>query len=413
MAAGTGEFYLTLPASGIGGAFRVAKPSLTAALKYRILGSPISIFFPCASQSADSLDGVPTKTPVCRFQDQFSVSRSQSVELERKPSMFRKLCVSLSVLAFVFPAFGQQSRHFAFHYAFTVKNLPAGKNVRIWIPVAPSDAYQQVKVASTIGDLALRKTRYSKFGNEIYFAESKGASQTELHFDIEYDIVRHERVALNPGAHLVPAALTSNEKQEDLQPDALVPITGMPADLAAKVTAGKNTTLDKARAIYDYVFTTMRYDKTGTGWGRGDVLYACDAKKGNCTDFHSLFIAMARSQGIPARFEIGFPLPSDKHSGEIAGYHCWSDFYIEGRGWIPVDISEAWKHPEKRDYFFGSHDANRVQFTMGRDLQLNPAQDGKPLNYFVYPYVEVDGHEYANVSLSFSFVDMAPALASR
>jgi len=327
--------------------------------------------------------------------------------------MFRKLCVSLSVLAFVFPAFGQQSRHFAFHYAFTVKNLPAGKNVRIWIPVAPSDAYQQVKVASTIGDLALRKTRYSKFGNEIYFAESKGASQTELHFDIEYDIVRHERVALNPGAHLVPAALTSNEKQEDLQPDALVPITGMPADLAAKVTAGKNTTLDKARAIYDYVFTTMRYDKTGTGWGRGDVLYACDAKKGNCTDFHSLFIAMARSQGIPARFEIGFPLPSDKHSGEIAGYHCWSDFYIEGRGWIPVDISEAWKHPEKRDYFFGSHDANRVQFTMGRDLQLNPAQDGKPLNYFVYPYVEVDGHEYANVSLSFSFVDMAPALASR
>jgi transglutaminase-like putative cysteine protease len=44
----------------------------------------------------------------------------------------------------------------------------------------------------------------------------------------------------------------------------------------------------------------MRYDKTGTGWGRGDVLYACDAKKGNCTDFHSLFIAMARSQGIPA-----------------------------------------------------------------------------------------------------------------
>jgi transglutaminase-like putative cysteine protease len=30
------------------------------------------------------------------------------------------------------------------------------------------------------------------------------------------------------------------------------------------------------------------------------------------------FIAMARSQGIPARFEIGFPLPPDKHSAEIA-----------------------------------------------------------------------------------------------
>jgi len=121
---------------------------------------------------------------------------------------------------------------------------------------------------------------------------------------------------------------------------------------------------------------------------------------------------MARSQGIPARFEIGFPLPLDKHSGEIAGYHCWSDFYIDGKGWIPVDISEAWKHPEKRDYFFGSHDVNRVQFTMGRDLNLSPAQNGKPLNYFVYPHVEVDGQEYGNVSFAFSFADVAPTIAA-
>jgi hypothetical protein len=157
----------------------------------------------------------------------------------------------------------------------------------------------------------------------------------------------------------------------------------------------------------------MRYDKTGTGWGHGDVLYACDAKKGNCTDFHSLFIAMARSQRIPARFEIGFPLPPDKRSGEIAGYHCWSDFWVDGKGWIPVDISEAWKHPEKRDYFFGSHDVDRMQFSMGRDLRLTPAQEGKALNYFVYPYVEVDGKEFSNVATDFSFADVGAAVAAR
>ncbi len=328
--------------------------------------------------------------------------------------MLRKLCVLLSLfIALALNSMAQDSRHFSFHYGFTVKNLSSGKKVRIWIPAAQSDAYQEVKIISANGDLPLKRTRESKFGNEIYFAETGGATQTELHFDVEYDVVRHERVALNPTPHLLTAALTNKERQEDLQPDTLVPITGLPADLATKVTEGKTQPLDKARAIYDYVFTTMKYDKTGTGWGHGDVLYACDAKKGNCTDFHSLFIAMARSQGIPARFEIGFPLAPDKHSAEIAGYHCWSDFYIDGRGWIPVDISEAWKHPEKRDYFFGSHDVNRVQFSMGRDLRLNPAQDGKPLNYFVYPYVEVDGQEYANVSLAFSFADVAPAVAAK
>jgi transglutaminase-like putative cysteine protease len=325
--------------------------------------------------------------------------------------MLRKLSVLLSLFVLTLSSLAQDSRHFTFHYGFTVKNLPAGKRVRIWIPAAQSDAWQEVKIVSFKGDLPVTKARESKYGNEIYFAETRGATQPELHFDVEYEVVRHERVALSAAPHMMAASLTTKEKREDLQPDALVPITGLPADLAAKVTQGKTQPLDKARAIYDYVFTTMRYDKTGTGWGHGDVLYACDAKKGNCTDFHSLFIAMARSQGIPARFEIGFPLPPDKHSAEIAGYHCWSDFYIDGKGWIPVDISEAWKHQEKHDYFFGSHDVNRVQFSMGRDLRLNPPQDGKPLNYFVYPYVEVDGQEYSNVSLAFSFADVAPAVA--
>jgi transglutaminase-like putative cysteine protease len=328
--------------------------------------------------------------------------------------MLRKLFVLSSLfLAFSLSTFAQDSRHFTFHYAFTVRNLPAGKKVRIWIPAAQSDSYQEVKVISTQGDLPLKKSSESKYGNQICYAETNSA-QPELHFVVEYEVIRHERLALAQTApHMTAVSLSSTERQQDLQPDALVPVTGLPADLAVKVTQGKPQPFDKAHAIYDYVFTTMRYDKTGIGWGHGDVLYACDAKKGNCTDFHSLFIAMARSQGIPARFEIGFPLPPDKHSGEIAGYHCWSDFYIDGKGWIPVDISEAWKHPEKRDYFFGSHDVNRMQFSMGRDLRLNPPQDGKPLNYFVYPYVEVDGQEFPNVVLAFSFTDAGSAVAAR
>jgi transglutaminase-like putative cysteine protease len=305
-----------------------------------------------------------------------------------------RVLLPLLFFASTLSALAQDSRHFTFHYAFTVRNLPAGKKVRIWLPAAEPDEYQDVRVISAKGDLPLKSTR-------------------ELQFDVEYEVVRHERIALPAASgQVMPASLAVKERQRDLQPDALVPITGPPAVLAAKVTEGKPRALEKARAIYDYVFTTMRYDKTGTGWGHGDVLYACDAKKGNCTDFHSLFIAMARSQGIPARFEIGFPLPADKHSADIAGYHCWSDFFIDGRGWIPVDISEAWKHPEKRDYFFGSHDVNRIQFSMGRDLRLNPPQEGKALNYFVYPYVEVDGQEFPNVALAFSFADAGPAMAA-
>ncbi len=316
--------------------------------------------------------------------------------------------ILLSMFLFVTAlASAQELRHFTFHYGFTVKNVPAGEKLRIWFPEAHTDAYQEVKVISATGDLPLKQTHESKNGNEMYYAETGKAKQAELHFEVVYDVVRHEHLTLGlERPHLAEVRLSEKQRKEYLEPDKLVPVTGLPAQLAVTVTQGKTTPLDKAHAIYDYVFTTMRYDKTGTGWGHGDVLYACDAKKGNCTDFHSLFIAMARSQGIPARFEIGFPLPPDKRSSEIAGYHCWAEFFEPEHGWIPVDISEAWKHQEKRDYFFGAHDVNRVQFTVGRDLELSPKQDGAPLNYFVYPYVEVAGKEFPNVALAFSFAEV-------
>ena len=85
---------------------------------------------------------------------------------------------------------------------------------------------------------------------------------------------------------------------------------------------------------------------------------------------------------------------------------------MKGIGWIPVDASEAAKNPVKREYFFGAHDENRVEFSIGRDLTLNPKQAGEPLNYFVYPYAEVDGKAFASVDKFFSCRDLpAPSVS--
>ena len=61
---------------------------------------------------------------------------------------------------------------------------------------------------------------------------------------------------------------------------------------------------------------------------------------------------------------------------------------------------------EKREYFFGGVDANRVQLSTGRDITLSPKQDGPALNYFVYPYIEVDGKAYEKVDKQFSFEEV-------
>jgi transglutaminase-like putative cysteine protease len=153
----------------------------------------------------------------------------------------------------------------------------------------------------------------------------------------------------------------------------------------------------------------MRYSKEGTGWGQGDAVWACDSRFGNCSDFHSLFISLARSQKIPARFEMGFSLPDQRGQGDVPGYHCWAFFKPAGQGWVPVDISEANKNPKLTEYYFGNLNENRIAFSVGRDITLVPPQDGPPLNFFIHPYVEVEGQPYPDnkVERKYSFRDLA------
>jgi transglutaminase-like putative cysteine protease len=148
----------------------------------------------------------------------------------------------------------------------------------------------------------------------------------------------------------------------------------------------KEGSIMKARALYDYIIDNMRYMKSGT-YGTGDAVYACDALTGNCTEFHSLFISLARSAGIPSRFAVGASIPSDRNEGGISGYHCWAEFYAEGKWW-PVDISEANKYSALATYYFGRHPANRIEFTRGRDLVLEPGPSSGPINFLAYPVME-------------------------
>ena len=129
-------------------------------------------------------------------------------------------------------------------------------------------------------------------------------------------------------------------------------------------------------------------------FGNGNANYACDIGVGNCTDYHSYFMSLCRTLEVPARFHMGFNIPPDEKEdgqGKVGGYHCWADYYKEGRGWFPVDISEADKDPKKARYFFGTLDKNRVEFTTGRDLELKHRES--PENFFIYPLVEGTKYE--------------------
>jgi len=327
--------------------------------------------------------------------------------------LFFSVCLLDAHAASTAQKFSEPKRTFHFTYNFTVKDIPPGaKQVRVWVPVPQTDQHQTVRVISVKAPVKAQMTREPEYGNRMMYAEMQNPPAGKAEFTLEYEVTRRE-YSRGDYAQLErkdqKPTIVSASMTRLVSPDTLIPTDGKIKTLAVQVTGSQTGTIAKAKAAYDYFFTNMRYDKTGTGWGRGDALWACDSKHGNCTDFHSPFIGFLRSDGIPARFDIGFPLPENKDKGDIPGYHCWAEFYAAKTGWVPVDISEAWKAKEKEDYFFGSIDSNRVQFSTGRDITLSPKQDGPALNYFVYPYVEVDGKPYDKLDKQFSFEEVKGA----
>ena len=296
----------------------------------------------------------------------------------------------------------EPDRHFKFNYGAKILGVPAGATVNIWFPVAQSSPQQDVELTEkkTPDDLQINQDSY---GNQIGFFEvEQETADDAISFELQYDVTRQQA-----GLDGREKTLDKSESEQFLNANRLVPKTGKPLELLADKSVPKDPEA-AGKLLYSIVEDHMKYDKSKPGYGNGDSVWACDSKTGNCTDFHSLFISLARSRDIPARFQIGFSIPTDKPSGTIGGYHCWAWFHVDGQGWLPVDISEADKHPEMKSFFCGNLTADRVTFSTGRDIKLIPASKAESLNYFVYPHVEVDGKQWPKdkIKLDFRYEDL-------
>ena len=287
----------------------------------------------------------------------------------------------------------RSSRSFEFTYEAAIDTVPAGsKEVRLWVPVPVSTLDQRIEDVRIASSHPYEQPPI-RHGNGSSLCVTSPGEPIQVAVT-----VRCTRYETRGGGQASGAEL-----QLALQPDTMIPLTGKVAGVAAEMENGPSAD-DTARKLYWHTLDRMKYDKPeGVPWGRGDAEWACDAKVGNCTDFHSYFIGLARSKGIPARFEMGFSIPGGADEvAKVNGYHCWAWFWSDSFGWVPVDISEADKAPAKAEYFCGTLDADRVTYVGGRDLVLTPSPRKGALNFFIYPYAEIDGAEWKDVKRAFS-----------
>ena len=267
---------------------------------------------------------------------------------------------------------------FEFRYQATLPAITGP--ARLWLPLAGSDDFQKVEVRAIRAPGKQEILTDSAYGNRILYLVL-GPEDSGKTVEVTYDVVRLEKAAYEGDPEVASGYLKA---------ERLVPADDTIKTRAEKAVEGKQGDLMRGRALYDLVIDEMRYQKYGEGWGRGDAVYACNSLYGNCTDFHAYFIGLARSVGIPARFAIGAAIPSERDEGGTDGYHCWAEFFADGKWW-PVDISEGDKFSALSMYYFGHHPANRFEFSHGRDLVVEPGPASGPINFLAYPVLEIDG----------------------
>ena len=164
--------------------------------------------------------------------------------------------------------------------------------------------------------------------------------------------------------------------------------------LAERITQGAETPLDRARRIYDYITSHIRYMYMRPYFLIEDQAQYCALNgHGDCGIQALLFITLCRIAGIPARWQSG--LAVDEKS---AGCHDWAQFYIEPLGWLFCDPSYGVaavrrEDEEERRFYFGNLDPFRMVANGRYQTALSPEKQADRFD----PYdnqsgeVEIDG----------------------
>lgn len=347
--------------------------------------------------------------------------------------MKKKILLSVILIACTTKSFipleTRNTRSFQFTYTVDIEST-GGEKLEVWIPVPQSNKVQIISnLKFNTNGLQYSVEDELTHGNKyLYINDEKGITKaTNISMTFNVKRSEHKNMMYN-----------NVDPKEYLGAYRTVPIGGM----FEKIIADNNLSKTDIRGIYDYVIEGMHYGKPKSidnkfykdpwlspdekygmkqvgrdnivklyqkskkeggnyTFGNGNAIYACDIGVGNCTDYHSYFMSLDRTMGIPARFHMGFLIPLGEE-GKVGGYHCWADYYVDGKGWYPVDISEADKDPDRKDYYFGTIDNNRVDMIIGRDIILK-GYEPAITNLFIYPIMEVSDKKSSTFTQGFMY----------
>jgi hypothetical protein len=283
----------------------------------------------------------------------------------------------------------------------TVSEIPAGtKQVKFWISIPDNERYQEVL---DFGPVSAPGTwsvvRDGTRGNRFLLVEAANPAPGKLTATVEFTVRRHSVfTAIDPAQ---VGAITDSHRTlyaEELRKDSPhMQVTKQIQKIADETCGAETNAATQARLLLGYVADTTNHysiDPTKPKCGVGDAGDCMTNGGGCCTDMHSLFIALARARGIPARLQMGYRVREANEGKEVdPGYRCWAEYFVPNYGWVSADVVEA-DDPKGlgRARWFTGLTERRIWLNEGREFNLpGRAHPETRVNTMIIGHAEIDG----------------------
>lgn len=271
---------------------------------------------------------------------------------------------------------GRSEYEVCFHHTLRNRTDRELQDVRVYLPVPPSDAYQQIADYRIERDVPVHITnRTDGFGNKlkrVAIASIPARGEARVGFSCTVSLAQPRRVSLEgtDPEYVEPPPEARALYTRDATIFGLA--TPILAEAAAEFAEQHPDPARRARAIHDFVASTIKYDGGG-GWDPAPRVL--ERRRGSCTEFAYLFSALCRATGIPTRLVGASIFPARSRAPFVdGGHHRWVQAWLPDLGWVDFDPTLDAGRPA-RQTFVGTHHGRTLVLTYvgDRALQLGLA----------------------------------------
>lgn len=196
----------------------------------------------------------------------------------------------------------------------------------------PFDTEQQ-----SVRDLGVESSKDPKINDEeeevVYAWSNAGLGTLEFGYNAKVKVNNKFPIIINKIKFPIQSLDSSLVKY--IQPGEKIVITDAISRKASEIVAGDYDLFSVVYKLAKWSNENIEYDlNTLTEKAVQDSQWVLDHRQGVCDELTNLFISMARSLGIPARFISGMVYTNTLYDW---GAHGWAEVYFPGVGWVPYD----------------------------------------------------------------------------